>query len=431
MIPTSENVTSGNVSIVGGGIAGLIAAIDLARAGAKVVLFESAAELGGRARTKNAAGFFLNQGPHALYIVGAFKRELDRLGIPYAGQRAGLHEPQGLYEGKLHRLPTSLSSLVFTGLFSIEEKLSYANAQKAIIDGATGKESFAIWLDGQDLSPVVRKAIEAIARVTTYANAPSHAYAAAMLDQIRRGLQGVMYIDGGWASIVTGLETAARNAGVEIYVGAAVERVTVEGRRSRVALADGSEHTADATLLSVGPNEAARMAPAIGSLARYAQEAIPVRANTLDLALEKLPENAKAFALGIDQPLYFSVHTQAAKLAPEGGAVVHVARYLSVDETPRADAISELEAVADLAMPGWRKLEKKRQELRGMVVANALVQVDAPRPGVALDDAPGLFIAGDWVGEEGMISDASAASAATASAAIREWLSSESVSRAA
>ena len=32
---------------------------------------------------------------------------------------------------------------------------------------------------------------------------------------------------------------------------------------------------------------------------------------------------------------------------------------------------AELERVADLVMPGWRALEVKRQELRGMVVANA------------------------------------------------------------
>jgi len=41
-----------SVAIVGGGIAGLIAAIDLARAGVKVSVFEAAVELGGRARTQ-------------------------------------------------------------------------------------------------------------------------------------------------------------------------------------------------------------------------------------------------------------------------------------------------------------------------------------------------------------------------------------------
>jgi phytoene dehydrogenase-like protein len=417
--------SSGNVNIVGGGIAGLIAAIELARAGTKVTLFESAADLGGRARTKHADGFLLNQGPHALYTIGAFKRELDRLGIPYSGLKTAPLEPQGLYRGKLYRLPTSASSLMFSSLFSVGEKLAFAGVQKAVIDGATGKESFAVWLDGQDLSPLVRMAMEAIARVSSYANAPALTHAAAMLDQIRGGFKGVIYVDGGWSALVGELAKAAREAGAVLKTGAAAERVAIEGLQSRVTLADGSEHLADATLLALGPKEAARLAPNVASLAGYAEDAIPVRANTLDLALEKLPEGARQFALGIDQPFYFSVHSIAAKLAPEGGAVVHIAKYLPPDETPGQGAIAELEAVADLAMPGWRKFEKKRQELRGMAVTNALVRADKPRPGVALPDAPGVFIAGDWVGGEGMLSDASAASAVQAAARIAGMLERE------
>jgi len=90
---------SRHVNIIGGGIAGLLAATELSRNGAKVTLFESAAELGGRARTRHADGFFLNQGPHALYIAGAFKRELDRLGIPYSGRLTEGGELQAIYRG--------------------------------------------------------------------------------------------------------------------------------------------------------------------------------------------------------------------------------------------------------------------------------------------------------------------------------------------
>lgn len=423
-------MTQHSVNIVGGGIAGLIAAVDLARAGVHVELFESAAELGGRARTKQTDGFFLNQGPHALYF-GVFHRELQRLGIPFTGQVTKPQEPQGLWHGKLHRLPTSVASLAFTNLLGIGDKVSFARVQKSIIDGATGKESFALWLDGQDLSPIVRASVEAIARVTTYANAPAQSAAAAMLDQIRLGLKGVLYLDGGWASLVRGLAKAAADAGAILHTGANVERVLVEGRRSRVVLADGGAHVADATILALGPREAAMLAPGVASLALEAKEAMPIRANTLDLALKRMPEGARAFALGIDQPYYFSLHSDAAKLAPEGGAVVHIAKYLPADEAPKRDAIDELEAVADLVMPGWRALEVKRQELRGMVVANGLVRWDRPRPGVELADAPGLFIAGDWVGDEGMISDASAASAATAARAALKWLGAEKVGQAA
>jgi phytoene dehydrogenase-like protein len=277
-------------------------------------------------------------------------------------------------------------------------------------------------------SSPVRETMEAIARVATYSNAPAIVDARATL---QRGVAGVLYIDGGWTSLVDGLRDAAIAAGAEIRRGAAVERVAVEGLRTRVVLASGSEHAADATLLAMGVREAAALAPSIQSLSACAAEAIPARANALDLALERLPEGAREFALGLDVPIYFSRHTEAARLAPEGGAVVHIARYMAPDEAVRPDAIEELEAVADLAMPGWRKAEKKRQTLQGITVAHGVVRWDRPRPGVALPDAPGVFIAGDWVGEEGMISDASAASAVEAARSIVAMLEQRGASRSA
>jgi phytoene dehydrogenase-like protein len=424
---TVSSPISRDVNIIGGGIAGLLAAVELARSGAKVRLFESAAELGGRARTRRADGFSLNQGPHALYIAGAFKRELDRLGIPYSGRRNEGGERQGILHGKLHRLPTSAASLALTSLFGVADKITFARVQKAIIDGATGKESLGRWLEEQDLSPVLRMGMEAISRVSSYANGPDHTHAGQMLEQIRRAFKGVIYLDGGWSTLVEGLAKAARDAGVELRTGAAVEKVSVEGRRSYVHLADMERVGADATLLALGPNEAAGVCPGVASLKQYAEDAIPVRANVLDLALSKLPEGAKVFALGIDQPFYFSVHSNDAKLAPAGGAVVHVAKYLPPDEKVGRDAIGELERLADLVMPGWRAVEVKRQELRGMTVSNAFPRWDRPRPGVALPDAPGLFIAGDWVGDEGMIADAAAASAIQAARAVKAWAAGEAM----
>lgn len=419
------------VSIVGGGIAGLLAAVELGRGGVRVTLFEAQQNLGGRARTRHLDGFSLNQGPHALYVKGAFLRELKRLGIPFSGQKSRPEAPQGLYRDKLHPFPISLSSLVRTGLFGVADKMEFVRSQKALAEGVAGEESLAQWLDRQRFPTRVRATMEGIARVASYANAPSLVQARATLLQMQRGVAGVLYLDGGWSSLVDELRDAAVQAGVEIRTGSAVGRVAAEGGRTRVILADGEEHSADATLLAIGPREAAALAPDVASLGRFAEEAIPARANALDLALEGWPEAAKEFAFGIDAPLYFSLHSKAGKLAPEGGAVVHVARYMAPDEAVRPDAIEELEAFADLAMPGWRRLERRRQTLRGITVSNAIVRWDRKRPGVALPDAPGVFIAGDWVGEEGMISDASAASAIEAARAIAATLAGTAASRAA
>lgn len=417
-----QDLSSSTVTIVGGGIAGLIAATHLARAGVKVAVFEAGGSLGGRARTRVTDGFFLNQGPHALYIGGAFRRELVKLGVPFKGERANAPGPQGLWQGKLYPLPTTAQSMLTTGLLGVGEKLAYARVLKGIMAGATGEGTLADWMDTQRLTPRLRAALEALARVASYTHAPDTVSAAAMLDQIRLGIKGVLYLDGGWATLVNGLADAARAAGAVLNAGARVERVIAEGGRTRVVLADGSEFVSDAAILAVGPAEAAKIAAGVLSLQAEVGEARAIRANALDLALSRWPKGARPFVLGIDQPYYLSLHSDAAKIAPDGAAVVHLARYLGPGEMPRRDAISELEALADLAIPGWRELEVKRQELRGMVVSHAVVRADRARPGVELADAPGLFIAGDWVGDEGMISDASAASAAKAAEAVVRWL---------
>lgn len=411
-----------SVNIVGGGIAGLIAAVHLGRAGASVSVFESAGAFGGRARTREADGFFLNQGPHALYRRGAFRRELDRLGIGYAGGLANPPRPLGLWRGRMHTLPGNVRSLITTGLLGVADKLGYVRVLKAIMNGATGAGTFAQWMDGQRLSPRLRASLEALARVTSYTHAPEIVSAAAMLDQMRLGLKGVLYLDCGWSVLVGRLMDAARDAGVRLYDGARVEIVRQDGSRWRIELADGSAHASDAVVLAVGPQVAAALAPGMASLAQEAREAKAVRANTLDLALSGWPKGGREFVLGIDRPYYLSLHSEAAKLAPAGGAVVHLARYLAPDEMPGRDAISELEELADQAIPGWRALEIRRQELRGMTVSNAIVRADRPRPDVAVDNAPGLFIAGDWVGTEGMIADCAAASAAKAAEAAKQWL---------
>lgn len=416
------NLSSSRVNVVGGGIAGLIAATHLGRAGAKVSLFEAATNVGGRARTREAGGFFLNQGPHALYRKGAFRRQLDLLGVSYSGGRALATTRKGIFQGRMHDLPVDLGALLRTKLFGLGDKIAYVKLLRSLAKGIRADGSLAYWLGRQALSPSLRASFEALARLSGYANAPLEISAQAVVDQIKLALGGTQYLDFGWSSLVDGLTTAAQEAGVTPHAGARAERVLIEGRQSRLALAGGEVHVADATILAVGPHEAANLASGVASLSEAAAAAIPVRANTLDLALKAFPEDAAEFALGIDQPYYFSLHSGSARLAPGGGAVVHVARYLATGEAPQRNAIEELEGIADLVMPGWRELEVRRQELRGMVVSHALPRWDRARPGVELADAPGLFIAGDWVGDEGMIADCAAASATRAAEAVQQWL---------
>ena len=63
------------VTIVGGGIGGLCAAIACAESDINVTLFEAGSRLGGRARS-TAGEFVANYGPHVLYDDGPFWRWL-------------------------------------------------------------------------------------------------------------------------------------------------------------------------------------------------------------------------------------------------------------------------------------------------------------------------------------------------------------------
>ncbi len=73
--------TSNGAVVVGGGLAGLIAACYLAGGGLSVTLFEKAAGLGGRAATQYVHGFAMNRGIHALYTGGATSQALAELGV--------------------------------------------------------------------------------------------------------------------------------------------------------------------------------------------------------------------------------------------------------------------------------------------------------------------------------------------------------------
>jgi phytoene desaturase len=62
------------VAVIGGGFAGLAASIDLARAGADVVLLERAAEVGGKAGEWRAGGFRFDVGPSVFTLPDVVER---------------------------------------------------------------------------------------------------------------------------------------------------------------------------------------------------------------------------------------------------------------------------------------------------------------------------------------------------------------------
>jgi hypothetical protein len=185
-----------------------------------------------------------------------------------------------------------------------------------------------------------------------------------------------------------------------------------------VSLAGGQVVRGRVAVVAVDPKAACSLLglPADAPPVRQTADFVPVRAACLDLALDRLPRPEHCVAFGLDRPLYYSVHSASARLAPEGVAVLHVMKYLGSDpDSPPGAVERELEAFLDRLQPGWQGHEVERRFLPGMTVSHALpLAADgglAGRPGVTLRERPGVFLAGDWVGDAGMLADASAASA--------------------
>jgi hypothetical protein len=82
-----------------------------------------------------------------------------------------------------------------------------------------------------------------------------------------------------------------------------------------------------------------------------------------------------------------------------------------------ADPRAELEAFLDDAQPGWRDEVLAVRFNHQLVVAHGRPEPGvgvAGRPTPIVDDMPGVLVAGDWVGPDGMLGDAALASGRTA-----------------
>src|SRR5258708_22584559 len=114
--------------VVGGGIAGLTAAVALAQKECKVAVYEQSRHFGGRAATQHQDGFSLNLGPHALYRNGPLYKALREWQIPFSGKAPRLgSDAYVIANGRKYLFPTDGTKLFLTRAFSIAENFSAAS----------------------------------------------------------------------------------------------------------------------------------------------------------------------------------------------------------------------------------------------------------------------------------------------------------------
>ena len=384
----STNTSTSRIAIVGGGVAGLTAAISCAEGGANVSLLEAHSAVGGRARSSEGR-YKANFGPHVLYKDGPFWRWLaDRKLLPrYAGMPlAGV---KCRWQGELRRTPP---------LSALPAVLRLRGRQAPV------ELDFRTWAT-EHTDERVAAMLSAAAGVYTFHHDPGELSAAFVWKRTVRTLLSppptARYAIGGWGSLVSSLETRATDLGVAITTGARVDRlpdppviVATELGEARSLLADESvAWTSGHTVcLDLGLSH---------------RRGDPFVVSDMDEAgwIER-----------------FSAPDPS--LAPAGEELVQAHMPIRPGEDVER-AAARLEALLDGSFASWREREtwRRRQVMDGRSGA-----LDMPgsswRDRPAVDRGDGVFLAGDMVAAPGLLAEVAWASGVEAGKLALEALES-------
>ena len=235
------------ITVVGGGLAGLTAAISCAEQGAQVLLVEAHEQLGGRARSTDGP-YKANLGPHAVLASSPFWRWLGERDLipPYARPR--LSGVRFRWEDEIRRVPAVGAAVAALRL----------RGRTAPVD-----LDFRTWASDQ----VGEQAAEVLSRSTgilTYYHDPGALSAAFLWEPLVRGLLSApptaRYPIGGWSAIVELMQARAERLGVEIVCGRRAETlpdppviVATELADARLLLRDDSLELAQRPRRVPGP----------------------------------------------------------------------------------------------------------------------------------------------------------------------------------
>lgn len=395
--------TDWDVIVVGAGLAGLTAGATAALGGAETVVLEAHQE-GGRARTVAKGPYVFNMGAHAFYLGGPGAGILRALGVEADGAPGPFPRYKLLKDGELHVMPSGPASLVRTTAMGTASKAQFGRLLgllPAMRPAKLADISVDQWIADHNMRTDVAAIVRALIRLSTYTADSAALSAGAAVRQLQiGGRPGVSYLHGGWAQLIHGLSrkvqvgTGCKVTALEPEEHGVVVRTQGEALRARrVILAPGTP-TATRALLPADPG--------------WPQLGPPVTAACLDLGLDRVP--SPGYALSADEPLCAVVQSPPARQAPEGHAVVAAIRYGATD----ADA-DRLSLDGHVARIGVRAGDIRASRfLARMTVAGSTPRaVDgglAGRPRIHDTGQPAVYMAGDWVGPDGLLADASIAS---------------------
>jgi squalene-associated FAD-dependent desaturase len=357
-------MTRTDVAVVGGGLAGITAALRLADAGRSVALFEAKPWLGGLTHSFRRGEIDVDNGQHVfLRCCTAYRALLDRLGVtaqthlqdrldiavrqPGAGparlRRTGLPAPLHLGQALFgYRLLNPMQRLRFTRA---------ALAMRALdrTDPAVDRRSFGDWLreHGQDEQTVAAMwDLVGLATLNVKADDASLALAA-MVFQV-----GLLTDNGaadiGWSRVplrqLHGDAGAAAlaEAGATVHTTTRVDAIATGKRGFTLRVRDAEEHLADQVVLAVPPEAAVRLAPGIGAGPERLGSSPIVNVH---LVLDR-PVMSEPFVAGVGTPIQWVFD----RTGPSGLAAPHPGgQYLAV-------SLSAADGLVDLPVARLREL---------------------------------------------------------------------------
>ena len=433
--------TPPRVAVIGGGLAGITAAITLAESGADVTLLEARPRLGGATCSFSRDGLIVDTGQHVfLGCCSAYRGLLARLGMTEHAPLQDRFDVTVLAPGgatprkaRLRRtaLPGPLHMLPALGRYpflSLSERMSVARPALSMrrvdpADPAADTQRFGDWLAARGQSERTRRALWDLFSVSSLNIAGDDASLALAATVVKTGLLGKNNAaDIGVAALPLGelhgdaAATLLGKLGARVALGTkvsaievgAIEATEAAGARFRVRLGRGesADLAADAVVLAVPHEKAAPLIPAgalpeetVAAWAGLGASPIVNVHVIYDRPVMDLP-----FAAAIDSPVQWvfdRTRISGMTAASHGGPGQYLAISLSAADqyadVPAArlreqfvPALAELfPAARDAGVTEFFVTRERRATFRQAPGSGALRPKAATR-------LPGLVLAGAW-----------------------------------
>jgi phytoene dehydrogenase-like protein len=365
------------ITIVGAGIAGLVAAIACAEEGAKVRLLEAHEQLGGRARSTDGP-YKANLGPHAIYkrhdSLWGWMEERDLLPQHVGPRLSGVRMR---WQGQIRRTPP---------LGALPSVLRLRGRE------APSDVDFRTWAT-RHTDETTAEMLSAGAGVYTFHHDPGELSAAFVWTRTVRLLLTVptaaRYFVGGWSGLVASLERRVRSLGVDVQTSARVQTLPADSP----------------VILATELDQARRL---LGDESLSWQSGNTV---CLDIGLRQRRSDPTVVS-DLDEAGWVSRYsTTDPSIAPDGEQLIQAQMPIRPGESSEQAGL-RLERLLDLGVADWRERETWR---RRQVMDARSGALDLPgstwRDRPAVDRGDGVFLAGDMLAAPGLLAEVSWASA--------------------